>query len=72
MQAKASPATDAPAADVPATDVAWLAPKAAAKVIGCSEQSIHRWIKQGTIPALRFGPRSTKVAVPRVLAERAA
>lgn len=71
MQAQRSPAADAPATDAPA-DVAWLAPKAAAKVIGCSEQSIHRWIKQGTIPALRFGPRSTKVAVPRVLAERAA
>lgn len=69
MQAKASPAADAPATD---SDVQWLPPKAAARAIGCSEQSIHRWIKQGTIQALRFGPRSTKVAVPRVLAERAA
>jgi excisionase family DNA binding protein len=51
--------------------VIWLAPKEAAKVTGYSEQSIHRWIKQGRMRAIRFGPRATKVPVPRALVESA-
>lgn len=54
-----------------AEDVVWMAPKAAARITGYSEQSIHRWIKQGRIRAIRFGPRSTKVPVPRELVEAA-
>jgi excisionase family DNA binding protein len=37
-------------------DVKWLTVPEVAAYIRCSRVSVYRWIKEGSLPAVKFGP----------------
>lgn len=49
----------------------WMAPAAAARVLGVSRATAWRWAASGHLRSMRLGPRCLRLAVPRELYETA-